>query len=199
MISLFLIGFVGCGSDVKVGAVDSDPVNEDTGIGDSDTDTNEDTDSDSDTSGDSDTDTNEPPVLGQCQTALANTNPPYPVFPAWDGRESDSFVVETNGATRTWATVSWGSANSAEGWYISCAEIVSGSTAVIPVEPMDEYGASTFSNTDPADGATVDANGFFWQSTTVVGGHLGEVPYAVTSNDGWNAVLKTQGAPPPTE
>lgn len=195
---LALMGYLAACNDQNLKNTDTAPVDEDTGweAPDPDDDTDqEDTDSgtpdDTDSGGDTDPQPIEP---SECQNALMGTNPAYPVFPAWEGtHEVNNLTVTLTGATRTWATVSWGSGNSPEGWYISCGQIVGGSTAVIPVEPVSTYGASTFSNVDPGDGiSTVDQNGFYWLSTPVTGGDLGGTAYTVTANDGWNAVLTAE-------
>lgn len=147
---------------------------------DTDSDADSDTDSDTDTDTDSDTDT-EPQVEAQslCQLELAGTKPAYPVFPSWDGRGYVNLTVTLSGATREWATVSWGSESSTEGWWIGCADIIDGSSAVIRVEAQGLYEASTFSNVSPGGKATPDANGFYWYPWSVTGGDLGGTTYVV--------------------
>lgn len=173
--------------------------------GDTDTDADSDADADGDTDTDADTDTDTAPVgeWTACQEELSNpgseSDPqqPYPVFPAWDGREYVNFTVTLTGATREWATLAWGSANSAEGWYITCAEVVDGSTALVRVEAASSYDASTFGVTDPGDGTAPDHNGYYWYPWSVTGGDLGGTRYdRVVDGEILHLVAVT---PPPSE
>lgn len=173
---LILTLLAACEPDTNLNS-DTDTVDEDSGW-DNYGDTNDTEDTDDTDSGTGDTDTGpKPEEWTSCQASMSNTTPAYPVFPAWDGRPYVNFTVSLTGATREWATLSWGSANSAEGWYISCADIIDGSTAVIRVEANSTYGASTFGNTDPGDGSSMDQNGYYWYPWSVTRGDLGGTPY----------------------
>ena len=168
-----------CEPDTAIASTDT--VSEDTGWAEyGDTDTDSDTDSDSDSDSDSDTDTGpKPEEPSPCQVALSATDPAYPVYPSWDGRDSVNLTVTLTGATKPWATVSWGGTNPDDWGWIACADVIGGSTAVIRVEAQGRYEASTFGNVDPGDGSTADPNGFWWYAWAVTGADLGGTSYEV--------------------